>query len=390
MRIRRRTFDLAHAAISLAAAARIAILLILAVIPAFGGLIAPQSVPDLQQRADLIVVGTASGHLREDSPVFLLHITRVVKGDSTIAGSSLSVTWSNWAAGASFTKGPVTAEGAGLWFLRRAPNGWLLIPVVDGAVPLNMTYFAEPAGPILSAYSYAAVAPVTDKLAAELCSAIESLQDAYSFQLYALLRGDLDQLRSSVVPLLYTRMANSNVTQQQMLGLSGLIREGAGSVLATASQSASRFQSHALEYGILLGAIRDQFRSPDNSSISMLGQNSTNTALPLSFRESCAHALAAIHTAGALPYLASLFADRDDKLRAEAIGGMGSFANGLPIQTAAGVPALAHLQFSPNAPYRTNDTIANFAMGQIAAGKEAALLSFWERWWSTNKAALGF
>src|SRR6185437_11765601 len=105
---------------------------------------------------------------------------------------------------------------------------------------------------------------VTDKLAAELCSAIESLHGAYSFQMYLLFQGDLDKLGSPAVPLLYTRMANSNVIQQQILGLSGLIRRGADQALATASQSAAQFQPHALEYGILLGTLRDQFRSADN------------------------------------------------------------------------------------------------------------------------------
>jgi hypothetical protein len=75
----------------------------------------------------------------------------------------------------------------------------------------------------------------------------------------------------------------------------------------------------------------------------------------------------------------------------DAIGGMGAFANGLPVQTTAGVASLAFLQVPASAPYKTAETMANFAMGSTAIEtNEASYLSFWNGWWSSNRASLGF
>lgn len=116
--------------------------------------------------------------------------------------------------------------------------------------------------------------------------------------------------------------------------------------------------------------------------------DSTN---PTPLREAIAHALSAIHTAATLPYLATLFDDPDINLRIEAIGGVGAFANGLPIQTLSGTPSLAHLQFPAAAPYMTTDTQLHFALGALAiVPNEAAYLSYWKQWWLQNKTTLGF
>jgi hypothetical protein len=116
-----------------------------------------------------------------------------------------------------------------------------------------------------------------------------------------------------------------------------------------------------------------------------------STIQSLAFRQASAHALAAIHTTAALPYLGLLLSDPDATLRAEGIGGMAAFANGLSTQTNAAVPSLAHMQLPANAPYRTSDTIAHFALGsQTIERREEFYLSFWKQWWSKNQASLGF
>jgi hypothetical protein len=202
----------------------------------------------------------------------------------------------------------------------------------------------------------------------------------------------LDELNSPVVALHFQRLSNSTSTRQQVFGLSGLIRGGSGTALATAAQPATDFAGYPLENGILLQSVRDYFRATDAGAISTLGSVAADSSNPnTAFREAAAHALAAIHTVATLPYLATLFNDPDTILRVEAIGGMGAFANGLAIQTMAGVPSLAYLQFPPTAPYMTATTRANFALGSQAIERdEASYLSFWKQWWSQNKAALGF
>ena len=110
----------------------------------------------------------------------------------------------------------------------------------------------------------------------------------------------------------------------------------------------------------------------------------------MALREVAAHALAAIHTAATLPYMAALLEDSNSNLRIEAIGGMGAFANGLPTQTLEAVPSLSYLQLPTSSPYQTADTIANFAMGKAIAARESVYLAFWKTWWSQQRTSLGF
>src|SRR6185437_9370609 len=59
-----------------------------------GGLVAPQSVVALENATGLIVNGTATGFVQNGAGVdFSLQVDRVIKGDATLAGSSISVTW---------------------------------------------------------------------------------------------------------------------------------------------------------------------------------------------------------------------------------------------------------------------------------------------------------
>lgn len=234
------------------------------------------------------------------------------------------------------------------------------------------------------------MASLTDKVVSEVCSAIESSTD-YNLQLYALQSGGMEQLQSPLVTLLYGRLSNSASTQQRILGLSGLIRRGSNTALVAAAQAASTFGTYKIENGILLQSIRGNFRAADATSITTLGKSALDPNTPAPFREAVAHALAAIHSVGALPFLASLLDDADANLRVEAVGGISSFANGLPAQTPAGSPSLAHLQLPADAPYRTAGTLANFAVGyETVERNEASYVSFWRQWWSGNRAALGF
>jgi len=116
-----------------------------------------------------------------------------------------------------------------------------------------------------------------------------------------------------------------------------------------------------------------------------------NTNGDLQFRRAAAFALAAIHTQPSLPYLAALMSDDDPELCAEFVRGLGSFANGFGVQARDAAPSLSYLQSPPSAPFRTNDTIANGQLNiQILEQNESRYLSFWQAWWQTNRAALGF
>jgi hypothetical protein len=363
----------------------------------YGGLVLQQPLLGLAQTADLIVVGSAGGTLQTGSAVstFSLTVSRVVNGPPAAAGATLAVQWNNNGFPGIFVRpgDSIPATGTGIWFLQNSGNGWSLLPVTQGAATFEMTYFPASSSPIPGVYAYAATATLQDKLASELSAAIEGLNGNYSHALYGLFSGDLDQLNSPVTQVLYQRLSTSAVVQQQILGFAGLVRTGsAGAVTSAATAAASLFSNYPTEYGILLSSVRDEFRSSDATSIAVLGGAAVDTTNPsLAFRGAAAHALAAIHSASTLPYLAALLDDPSSALRVEAIGGMGSFANGLPAQTSAGVASLASLQLPSSAPYRTPETITNFAMGSVAIEKnEASYLSFWKAWWSQNRASLGY
>jgi hypothetical protein len=363
--------------------------LLVAISPAYGSLGGPRSLLDLERSADLIVVATATSTFQAGpQEEFSLQVVRVVKGDPSLAGSVLAASIAN---GTYSALPAITAAGNGLWFLLRSSNGWLLLPVQQGNVPLSMSFFPEPVGPVLSAYAYGTTASLSDRIASEICFAIEGTSGSLPEQLIELQYGSLDELNSPVVVRYYQRMSTSASVQQQIVGLSGLVRGGSGAALATSAQAASTFGTYPLENGILLQSIRDDFRAADATSIAALGQAAVDSASPTAFREAVAHALAAIHTLQTLPYLSTLLDDTDANLRVEAVGGLGAFANGLPAQTAVGVSNLAYLQLPPNAPFGTADTLANFAMGSNAIQRnEAAYLSFWRQWWSEQRTALGF
>jgi hypothetical protein len=280
--------------------------------------------------------------------------------------------------------------GGGIWFLRFTSNQWQLIPVLNGAVPMEMTFYPASVSSLPDAYAYLPTASLSDKIASEISAAVDAANGAFNFQLYLLQYNLLDQLNSPVVKLLYGHMAVSSTPQQQILGLAGLIRLGDVSSLLAAAQSAQIFENYAIENGILLSSLRESFRGVDAASVAALGESAQTTTSSV-FRECAAHALAAVHTVATLPYLAALLDDADENVRVEAIGGIGAFANGLPSQVAVGNLAMAHLQLPATAPYKTQATVSNFAMGSAAIGKnEASYLSFWKNWWSQNHSALGY
>jgi hypothetical protein len=348
----------------------------------YGTLISWRPLLDLEQSADLIVVATANaGSQTSDAVSFKLQVHRVLKGDAIVGG----LISADWPKGANALAGGASSiAGTGLWFLQRSSSGWILLPIMQGTALFNRTFIPEPSGPILSAYSYDPTAPLSDKVASEVCAAIEGANGG-GHEL-ADLQFDLDKLASPVVMVLYQRMSAANSAEQKILGLSGLIRGGNTVALRSAIQATSALTNPSVEYGVLLRSIQDEYRAVDSVSVAALGQAAVNSSLRPDFRRSAAHALRAIHTIEAVPFLATLLDDPDANLQTEGVGGLASFANGLPVQTTAGVASLSYLHSPESAPYKTTDTVANFAMGEAAI----RYLSFWKSWWSQNRTALGY
>ena len=248
-----------------------------------GGLIAPQSIVALENAADLVVDGTATGFVQNGGGLdFSVHVNRVLKGDGTLTGSSIRVhIWLSGTQAAAATVGSNNAGGTGIWFFQRTSGPWQVVPVVQGTTRLSDIYIAAQLGAIISAYAYSATASGDDKLASEICSAIEGVIGVrgISLEMYALLSGGIDELNSSVPQLLYHRLASSASTEQQILGLSGLIRSGDSLALTAAAQVASAVTGGPAE-GVLLLSVREYLRPTDSASVTAIGQVATDSALP--------------------------------------------------------------------------------------------------------------
>ncbi|HEX5431004.1 MAG TPA: HEAT repeat domain-containing protein, partial [Bryobacteraceae bacterium] len=305
----------------------------------YGNLTAPASILQLEQAADLIVNGTVSGAAQNGATFsFSVQVGRVIKGDPSLAGTSVPAFWES--GGQPPAGSGASIRGSGIWFLQRMVSAWRVIPVTQETMDFGRTYFPASSGTILSAYAYTQGASVEDKLASEISSAIES-GSAFVPQFDSAMAGGLlDELKSPVLAVLYRRLANSASTDQRLLGLSGLIRAQDASALADAARLAATVRNDPAE-GVLLLSVQIYFRATDPSAVSALGSAATGILTSnTDFREAAAHALASIHTNAALPFLATLLDDPDLNLRVEGVGGIGAFANGLPVQTKAGVPGL--------------------------------------------------
>ena len=355
---------------------RLVALFVLAAASACAALFAPRSLIDLEQSADLIVIAEAGGesHPGAAPGSFSLDVRRVVKGDPALSGEQITV-----------ESTPVrNAAGGGLWFLKQSPTGWQLLPVVDGDVPFFARFFPGLTGPLPGTWAWSPDATLSDKIASELGAAIEDANPVPARLVY-LENGLLDQLKSPVVQLLYRRLSMSALPAQREAGIAGMLRAGNAAALTAAAQTPLEFR----ENGLLLSTLRREFRATDPDSVAALGQIATSPNLGPAFRRAVAQALAAIHTQAALPYLATLLDGSDLALRIEAIGGIGSFANGLSVQIPGNVSTLGWLQMTADAPYKTAETVANFGAGRLAIERnESAYLSFWKAWWLKNRDGL--
>jgi hypothetical protein len=193
-------------------------LLLLAGSNAYASIAGQRSLAELEQSADLIVVGGAGGGVQSGSMLsFKLQVSRVVKGDPTVAGTTIAVDWAMTTQAGPPGAGSSQATGDGPWFLQLSSSGWGLLPAMRGGVLFSDTYIPEPPGAILSAYAYRPKAALSDKVASEISAGLEAAVGggAKLSGLYSL----LDGLQSPVIQLLYERMSASASLNQKILGV---------------------------------------------------------------------------------------------------------------------------------------------------------------------------
>lgn len=131
-------------------------------INAHAGVSAPASLADLAQKADLIVIGSASGGSQSGEVfAFGIKVERVVKGDPGLTRTLLSAAWTAPTDVAQMmSSSQFIASGHGLWFLRNSPGDWRVLPRMGGWTTFENTFFPLPPGPISATYAYSSDAAV--------------------------------------------------------------------------------------------------------------------------------------------------------------------------------------------------------------------------------------
>ena len=98
-----------------------------------GGIVAPQSILELERTADLIVNGTATVIVQNGTRSdFSLRVSRVIKGDGAVAGDSIGVYWVSGNQATAGNGGNGDVGGSGIWFLQRTSGAWRVIPDCAG------------------------------------------------------------------------------------------------------------------------------------------------------------------------------------------------------------------------------------------------------------------
>jgi hypothetical protein len=354
----------------------------IALIAAGSGLGAPAanvSLAVLLNQADAVIVATVEAAVASGPDVALsLIVSRVVKG-SLGSGSSVPVTWVPVTSSVKVGAGEA-AEQTGIWFLKQQGPTWVVLPITVGAVPVNAIYVHVPSGALPVAYAYDAGLPSESRLAYEIAAAAQDPLAATELA-HVAASGAVDGLGSDVLPPIWAQLSSSTTPITRAIGLAGQIRLGSAAALVVLSNmDPSAFTSVAQD---LLSAGICGYRSSDSAAVGGLGAL-TKSSYADNVRFCAVHALREIHSKEALAYLAPLLDSASLRSQYEAVAGIASFANGLPIQTAANTATLSDLAVPPDAPLATTDTQKYFPSQSAFARQPQMYISFWKSWLLTH------
>jgi hypothetical protein len=132
--------------------------------------------------------------------------------------------------------------------------------------------------------------------------------------------------------------------------------------------------------GVLASAIFTAFRTPDPEAVASLGRMASGKGSPR-LQVAAAAALAAIHSADAVPWLGSLLSDSQQQVQIYGAQGLSFFANGVGIPTAETTKQLTHLNERQPTSYRTAETDRH--IGPLT-GQPEPFLDFWRGWWQQH------
>jgi HEAT repeat protein len=337
----------------------------------------------LCNQADAIVVaGTQMGRQTGRHVAFDLAVMRVVKG-SLAAGTSISVQWD----GAWPPANTDLPAYFGLWFLRNGnADHWTLIPVKDGRIPAEQTYFPLSLGiaPANTTGAFPATS-ITDQVSLELDAAIEHYVDVG--QLARASNGLVGASDSPLTLDIYHRLSRATDPELRTLGLAALVIKSSDPTALTGLVN-SIDQAAGLTMGpYALSAIRN-LRDASQNTLDALTKVvvSSNPVV----QRSAAEALGNLHTRESLSVLASLLDSSDRETRRAAMKGFSMFVENLPITMSQDIPSQKWRVPKGPAPYRTPDTDRYSLTTTVALdpAQESDYLQFWKSWWTRMKAQI--
>lgn len=312
--------------------------------------------------------------------VVTISVTRTLTGTLSV-GSTVAAIWSPPALPGVASPGS-DIGASGIWFLQQKDGGWAVLPIAAGTVPLSQIYFPAPSGAVPAAYAYAATAKPEVKLAWEVAAAAA---DPASGSAAARIVGSgaLDGAGSTVLSPVWAQLAASTDPLAQAVGLGGQIRLGSSAALATiAGLNPAKFPSNAQDR---MSASICGYTNANPGSVSSLGLL-TRSGYNSNLQFCAIHALREIHTREALPYLSQFLDSTSVRLQYEAVAGIASFANGLPVQTAQNTADLTLMTVPANASFATADTRTNFPNRRTFATQPQMYISFWKNWLAAHTA----
>jgi hypothetical protein len=155
---------------------------------------------------------------------------------------------------------------------------------------------------------------------------------------------------------LYRWLAESGSLEAWAYGLAGLIRlNDAGALFNVERSLDASFSRDAVRVVAL--SIETFYRSSGPNAAVPLGRMTATPSIPYVIRLASARALASIHSAPALPYLAALLDDPDLEMASCGVGGLAMFANNVAPITVETVRQTGYQPRPGPAPFRTQETM---------------------------------
>jgi hypothetical protein len=333
----------------------------------------------LVSTANAVVVGTESAPTQAGNTVtFNLNVERVLSGNVQI-GATLNVIWN---AIGSVGLPDSAPSYRGIWFLKAGTNGnW---ECLSAGASGNAEFFPDlslPAsvGPLPAQLAYdAGSTPLSDQIILETAAGTPRSNSK-------MLLDVISEVKSAGALQALRYLAASQSNDQSVVGITGLIRAGDTGGLLAAEALAGSLSAGTPGADWISSAIKLFFRSTDPSAIASLGRMATSGAASPLMRDSAAQALAAIHSAAALPALGVLLNSSSPAMQVYGARGLSYFVNGVGIPTARSMPTLSHLNQRQPSVYRTPETDRHIG---YAPGQEESFIQYWQAWWASRPELL--